>query len=151
MKWGWILSLGVMLLSSASALAQTPTCDALSGDAKEVAESVMGSSYLYDCCDDTISKCLQAATPCDLAKRLANQVCRLAEDGKKADEIKRVLEQRALSMSASTKPVPIELRPEMVWGNPQAKVVLTVYLCGRCPYCAKHIVKLMDAMESTGL
>ncbi|MBR4986536.1 MAG: thioredoxin domain-containing protein [Proteobacteria bacterium] len=139
------------LLPGIQAFAQTPTCDALQGDAKTTAQKVISTAYPYDCCDDTIEKCLKAAAPCKLATRLADEACRLADKGKSADEIRHLLDQRALVMSPLTPPAKIALAPEHVWGNPGAKVVLTVYLCGRCPYCSRHVPQLIHALEKSPL
>ena len=133
------------------AAAQTAACDALTPEAKAVAKSVMDSSYLYDCCDETISKCLAKTPTCSLATRLANDVCRLAKDGKSAEDITHILEQRAMTMSDINPPVQIPLKPEYVWGNPQANVVVSVYLCGRCPYCSRHVPTTVKALEAAGL
>ena len=143
------LIIAASMLFSAQAVAQTAACDALAGDAKATAQSVMRSAYPYDCCDDTIEKCLQAAKPCKLASRLADETCRLAKSGKTTEEIKHALDQRALVMASILPPAKISLSPEHVWGNPNAKVVLSVYLCGRCPYCSKHVPKLIHALENS--
>lgn len=150
-----ILSLFFLIFAAIAlpslAAAQTAACDALTPEAKAVAKSVMDSSYLYDCCDETISKCLAKTPTCSLATRLANDVCRLAKDGKSAEDITHILEQRAMTMSDINPPVQIPLKPEYVWGNPQANVVVSVYLCGRCPYCSRHVPTTVKALEAAGL
>ncbi|MBQ1267438.1 MAG: thioredoxin domain-containing protein [Proteobacteria bacterium] len=132
-------------------MAQTPTCDTLKGETKAVAQEVMSKAYLYDCCDETITKCLAKTPTCSLATRLANEVCRLAKDGKSAQDITRTLEQRASTMTDINPSVDIALKPENIWGNPEAKVILSIYLCGRCPYCSRHVPAMLRAIESAGL
>jgi protein-disulfide isomerase len=132
-------------------MAQTPTCDTLKGETKAVAQEVMSKAYLYDCCDETITKCLAKTPTCSLATRLANEVCRLAKDGKSAQDITRTLEQRASTMTDINPSVDIALKPENIWGNPEAKVILSIYLCGRCPYCSRHVPAMLHAIESAGL
>ncbi len=150
-----ILSLFFLFIAAFSfptfVMAQTASCDALPADAKAVAKTVMDSSYLYDCCDDTITKCLAKTPTCSLATRLANDVCRLAQNGKSAEDITHILEQRAMTMSEINPPVQIPLKPEYVWGNPQANVVVSVYLCGRCPYCSRHVPTTVKALEAAGM
>ena len=136
---------------SAAAFAQTPSCDGLSGDAKTVAQKVMDTAYTYDCCDDTIAACLKEPKPCKLAMRLANEVCRLAAAGKTEKEIKHILEQRSITMTNVSAPAKIAVEPEHLWGNPKAKTVLSVYLCGRCPYCSRHVPALIHALEKSDL
>ena len=143
--------LPILALLPATAYAQTPVCDALSGEAKSTAQAVLTTAYPYACCDDTIAECLKSASSCKLPVLLANEVCRLAGAGKSAKDIQHILDQRALSMSTLTAPVNIEKRPEHLWGNPNAKVVLSVYLCGRCPYCSRHVPALVAALEKSPL
>ncbi|MBO4351350.1 MAG: thioredoxin domain-containing protein [Proteobacteria bacterium] len=151
MKLTTLLFTVITLLWCAQASAQTPGCDALSGDAKAVAQSVLTTAYPYACCDETIAACLKSAPSCKLPKLLANETCRLAAAGKSAQDIKHILDQRAMSMGSLTPPVKIEKRTEHLWGTPNAKVVLSIYLCGRCPYCSRHVPALIEALEKSPL
>ncbi len=152
MKTLYLLLLLVCTLGfSAVASAQTPNCETMSPKARTVAQQVMDTAYPYACCDQTISTCLKADAPCTLAVRLANETCRLASLGKSADDIKRILDQRAMTMSELTPAVPIEVRPEHLWGNPNSKIILSIYLCGRCPYCSKHVPTLIHKLEQSPL
>ncbi len=144
----WISALSLLFISS-PVLAQTPLCDGLSGEAQKTAKSVMDTSFPYDCCDKSISECLKSAPTCKLPVRLANEVCRLAGNGKSVQDIKHSLDQRAMAMSTMKPPVKIDMKPEHVWGNPEAKVVLSVYLCARCPYCSRHVPKLIKMLENS--
>lgn len=137
------------IFSAATVLGAPERCEGLGSDALSVVEEVVTTTYMYDCCDDTIAACLKQATPCSLATRLREEVCRYARMGKSAKEIRHLLEQRAASMSSMTPTVKIAMTPEHLWGNPSAKVVLSVYLCARCPYCSRHVPMLIDAIEKS--
>lgn len=136
-------------LTATTAFAQTPACDPLSAEAKTVAQTVLDSAYPYDCCDQTISACLKSAPQCKLPARLANEVCRLASAGKSVQDIRHQLDQRAMTMSSLKAPLKIAQDPQHIWGNPEAKVVLSVYLCARCPYCSRHIPRLIQLLETS--
>ncbi len=151
MKLHTLLLTAISLLWCVQAYAQTPACDALTGDAKAVAQDVMTTAYPYACCDETIAACLKSSPSCKLPKLLANETCRLAAAGKSAKDIKHILDQRAMSMGQLTPPAKIEKRPEHLWGNPNAKTVLSIYLCGRCPYCSRHVPALIEALEKSPL
>ncbi|MBQ4358949.1 MAG: thioredoxin domain-containing protein [Proteobacteria bacterium] len=145
------LMLATFLCLPSFAAAQTTACDQLEGDAKATAQKVMQTAYLYDCCDDTIQKCLSTQPQCKLAKTLADETCRLAAAGKSADDIKHALEQRAMVMASILPPAKIAVLPDHVWGNPKAKTVLSIYLCGRCPFCSRHVPELIHALENSPL
>lgn len=138
------LGVAVGLLVPRLALAQTPTCDALTGAKKQLATELINTQHLYDCCDDTIAACLKKSK-CTLAKRLADQVCRLAGAGKDKAAITRSLSQRATSMM-SARPMPIDLSKAERAGEANAPVTVTMYLCSRCPYCARLVPKLYKAV-----
>lgn len=140
-----------LILFPAAAFAQTAACDALTAESADTAKKVMQTAYLYDCCDETIEKCLKKQAPCKLAQRLADEVCGQAAKGKSAKEIKHLLDQRSTVMMNLSKPSTIEILPEHVWGNAGSKVVLSVYLCGRCPYCSRFVPELISALEKANL
>ncbi len=145
-----ILSMAATLIC-ANAQAQSPACEGLSPEAKAVAQNVMDTSYSYACCDETISACLKNEPSCKLPKLLASEACRLAGAGKSAADIKHIFDQRAMSMGALGKAAVIEKRPEHLWGNSNAKVVVSIYLCARCPYCSRHVPALIEALEKSPL
>ena len=148
-----IMQIGLLALFTLvfCSTAYAQNCDGLSPAAQKVAQDVMTTSYVYDCCDDTIAACVAKENACKLAKRLHDEVCRLAAAGKSAKDIKHLLEQRAMAMNPALPQAKIELRPEFVWGNPEAKVVLSIYVCARCPYCSRHVPALISALEKTTL
>lgn len=145
-----IMFVGLLALTSRSVSAQTAACNALGGAQKSVAVEVLNEEHPYDCCDETISACLQKGQVCKLAKRLANQVCRMAAAGKTKAEIKRALAQRATSMQSATK-VPIDLNKAEAAGDAAAKVKVVAYVCPRCPYCAKLMPYLHQAVTAGAL
>jgi protein-disulfide isomerase len=136
-------ALAVVLGSARAAQAQTPTCDGLAADKKQVAQQVMQTQHLYACCEGTITECLAARPRCVLARRLADDVCRRAGAGQDRAAIERALVKRAASMSRSGAPVPIDLQRSTPVGEADGKVTIVAYLCGRCPFCSK----LLPAMR----
>lgn len=152
MKKYYLLFLSLLfVLFGATANAQTSPCEALSGESAAVAHRVLDTAYAYDCCDETLSKCMKQAKVCSLVTRLSNDVCRMASAGKSEQEIKHILDQRALTMTDLSPVKAIEKLPQHIWGNPDAKVVLSVYLCGRCPYCSRYVPELIRALDKSPL
>lgn len=141
----------VLFLISTNVCAQESQCLDLNSDQKRVYEEALTSVYSYDCCDETIGDCLKAEKPCKLATLLAGDVCRMAKNNSSVKAIKRSIELRSLIMGPSASVVEIPMYTENVWGNPKAKVVLSVYLCARCPYCAKHVPALVKRIENSPL
>lgn len=140
---GLALIAGLFILAApVVARAQTATCDALQGDKRQVAQSVMASQHPYACCDGTIAECVAKRPRCVLARRLADDVCRRAGAGQDKAAIERALTKRAESMSRSGAPVPIDLSGSPYAGEADAKVVVTAYLCTRCPFCSKLVPSL---------
>lgn len=125
----------------AAALAAGP-CDDLSPAHREVANRVFASQHPYDACDDTFEACLKAQPVAPLVRRLADWICRKAATGQDAAAITRSLEKRALSMMRPGKVYGIDLSATPVAGCTEAKVVVTAYLCARCPYCSKLLPPL---------
>lgn len=135
-----MMALSALVLIPRLALAQTPACDSLSGEKKALATALLNEQHLYDCCDGTIQECLKEGK-CSLATRLANQVCRMAAAGKDKGTIERALSQRATSMM-SARAVPIDNSRAERAGEANAPVTLSLYLCARCPYCARLVPQL---------
>ncbi len=136
------LVLGLAVAAVRPAVAQTPTCDKLSPEAKAVAGNLLASEHPYDCCDDTIARCLTTRPDCTLVRRLADYVCRLAAAGKGAADIGRSLERRALSMLRPQKTYAIDTSAVPVVGCDKAPVRVVAYACARCPFCSKLLPAL---------
>jgi protein-disulfide isomerase len=138
-----ILGVALLLIALASpAGAQTPRCDSLGEKERAVAQAALASLHPYDCCDDTIDQCLKTRPDCRLVVRLADFVCRKAQEGKEGFEIGRALARRALSMVRPGKTHAIDLSAAPAAGAANAPVKLVAYLCVRCPYCARLIPRL---------
>jgi len=142
------VSLAVVLSAlSASARAFGP-CEDLEGPRKAVADQVLATQHPYDACDGTFAECLKARPVAPLVRRLADWVCRKAAAGQDAAAITRSLEKRATSMMRPGKTWAIDLSTAPVAGCTKAQAVVTVYLCARCPYCAKLVPALHREVTS---
>jgi protein-disulfide isomerase len=108
--------------------------------------AVLKSQHPYDCCDGTILSCLKRKPVCRLAQRLADDVCRRAAKGQKRDRIERALARRATSMMPGGKTHPINLSGLTPAGNAKAPVTAVLYLCARCPFCARLAPQLHQSV-----
>jgi glutaredoxin len=122
---------------------QTPACDALAGPKRELAQRLLQSEHPYDCCDDTLDRCLAARPTCALAVRLAESICRRVAAGQDEARIGRSLSRRARSMVGGGEPAIIAVDPAASIGPESASVTLAVYACARCPYCSKLVPALL--------
>lgn len=134
---GLIIVLGNTGFSSGS------NCDSLPDDKKEIVKEIMSKNYLYDCCDETIEKCLGKTPRCKLAVRLANEICSRVSRGHSEEDIVRALSRRAKSMMPSARTVKIDDSSLDTWaGDPESRVTLVAYLCVQCPFCAKIVPEI---------
>lgn len=140
MKSG-VLAGFLTLCTTGVALAGSP-CDDLSPEARAAADRVLTTAHPYDVCDDTLAGCLKSHPDAPLIRRLADWVCRKAARGGTPEAITRSLEKRALSMMRPGRVHAIALDQAPVAGCNQAAVVVTAYVCARCPYCAKLVPAL---------
>jgi protein-disulfide isomerase len=143
-----ILVLLSALLAATVADAAPPECDTLSGRARTTAERLLSSEHPYDCCDDTIARCLEARPTCVLATRLAADVCRRVATGQDEERIRRALSRRARSMVGGGAVAVVELAGAPVAGRPEAPVEVVVYACARCPYCSRLLPALHQAITA---
>jgi protein-disulfide isomerase len=127
---------------AAVAGAQTPRCDDLSGAQRRLADELMATEYVYECCDDTIERCLQRTPTSALAVRLADAVCRRVSSGQDEARIRRGLSRRARSMVGSGTPAEIDVSAAPGIGATEAPVTVVVYACARCPYCSRLVPAL---------
>jgi protein-disulfide isomerase len=134
----------VALWSVVAAAGGAESCDALDRKQRRVADKILADEYLYDCCDDTISRCLERPPICRLATRLAEDVCRRVANGQDESGIRRALSRRARSMVGGAKPAEIDLSKAPIFGPDEAPVTLVIYACARCPYCSKLIPALYE-------
>jgi protein-disulfide isomerase len=135
--------------SAAAAPARTPVCDALAGAKRALAQKLLASEHPYECCDDTIARCLAARPTCALAVRLANDICGRVAAGQDESRIRRALSRRARSMVGGGRPAVVDLRSAALAGTPEAPVTVVIYACGRCPYCSKLIPALHAELGGT--
>ncbi|MEW6338069.1 MAG: thioredoxin domain-containing protein [Acidobacteriota bacterium] len=124
---------------AASSLAQTPSCDALTGAKRQLATRLLDTEHPYECCDDTIARCLAARPTCSLAARLADTVCRRVSAGQDEARIRRALSRRARSMVGGGAPATIGKSAAQALGPEAAPVQLAVYACARCPFCSRLV------------
>ena len=151
-KIGFAFVLFVLLSFPLTVFAQASECDSLSGQANEAAQKLLASIKSYGCCTDTIAACLQKGDQtCVVPKLLANEVCFQTSKGKKPADIEELIAQRTRTMASDAKVYPIEVKPEHIWGNPESKIILSVYLCGRCPYCSRHVPLLIRTLDQSPL
>ncbi len=139
------------VVGQATVLAQTPACNSLGGAKQRTAGQLLSSEYLYDCCDDTIARCLEQQPTCALAVRLADNICRRVAAGQDATRIRRSLSRRARSMVGGGEPATIDLDGAPAAGSADAPVTVVVYACARCPYCSKLVPALYGRITAGNL
>lgn len=131
--------------------AQTPACDALAPPQRALAERLLATEHPYECCDDTLARCLAAPRVCALTVRLADYICRRVAAGQDEARIRRALSRRARSMVGGEGSAEILLDPATSLGPESAPVTVTVYACARCPYCSKLVPALVREVREGGL
>ncbi len=143
MKISVVILAAVLAAVPAAVAAGVPECDALKGRAASDAAAVLATEFMYDCCDDTVSRCLEGRPECrPLAVRLARHVCVRAAAGVDRRALSRSLEKRAMSVTGPKAAVPAVFKPGAVAGSPTAATVIVVYACARCPFCSKLLPPL---------
>lgn len=117
--------------------AQTPACKVLSSADQARTQKLFASLKGYDCCHGTIAECLNAKPTCNVAKHLADSVCRWVQLGEDDASIAELLAKRATSLQPPAAPVSFDLRNAPVAGDPQAPVTIVEYACATCPFCGR--------------
>lgn len=146
------LLLCVLLVMSATvAVGQTPACDELGGEQRELASELLSTLHPYDCCDETIAECLKERPVCALAWRLAENLCRKIARKESKAAITRGLFRRARSMMPSGDGAAIDLSGTPVIGPANAPVSVVEYACARCPFCARITPALYRAIRDGSL
>jgi hypothetical protein len=113
----------------------------LNAPQKALAERIMTTEYVYDCCDQTISRCLQQ-NQCLLPTLMAQQVCWLAKQGKSEQSIRMSLLHRAQTKYGTSRSQDMDLQGVARIGDAHAPVTFLAYVCLRCPFCAVIIPQL---------
>ncbi len=137
----------ILLLAAGAARAQVPECEKLSGEKKQLAESLLASSHPYDCCDKTLAECLQDRPVCALAWRLAQNICRRVAAGEQSEAIRRGLSRRENFFVGEEKPFQIDMAGLPAAGAEKAPIELVEYACARCPFCSKITPELYRAVS----
>ncbi len=138
------------LLASAflasSAGAQTPACDGLSAEKKKLAQQILAAEHPYDCCDDTLARCLKQKPVCSLAYRLAENICRRVAAGQDRQKIGRALARRARTAMQGKGKASIDLKGVPLAGDAAAPIAVVEYACARCPFCSRITPELYRAV-----
>ena len=135
----------VALATTGPALAQ-PDCDALEGEAREQADQILADVYIHDCCDQVLAECLRAEPVCDLAVRLAANVCRRVAQGQDEERIRRALAGRARTMLPGYDPAVFDLEGVPVAGEPDAPITVVEYADARGAHCARVTPGVIEAV-----
>lgn len=117
-------------------------CDRLSGERRALADKITRATYPYDCCDESLDRCLAQKKVCKLARRLRDDICRRVARGEDEKKVRSALDRRARSMTPGVKRASIDLGGAELAGDPKAKVVVVAYACARCPFCSKVVPDL---------
>jgi len=113
---------------------------------KKLVDKIIRTYHLYDCMDGTIREGLADSHCVPLANRLQNHACRLVKKGLPEAHIYDALNRRALTMVSFEKPLEVDLDGAPVAGDDRSPVVLTVFLCARCPFCRVIIPQIYQAV-----
>lgn len=136
------LHLAALLLLLGSGPALGAPCDRVPAAKKPLLEKLLRATYPYDCCDETLERCLAQKRVCRLARRLRDDICRRLVRGEDEAKVKAALERRARSMTPGGRKASFDLARAPVAGEPKARLTVVVYACARCPFCAKVVPEL---------
>jgi protein-disulfide isomerase len=133
-----IIWLAVLLAwLAAPRVAHSAVCDELSAEGKALAAKLFAATHPYDCCDETLDRCLKQKKVCRLARRLRDDICRRVKVGQDEAKIKSALEKRARAMTPIGKKASFDLAGADPVGAAAAKITVVAYACSRCPMCAR--------------
>jgi len=139
------------IASLGATAARAAPCDRLSAGQRKLAHTLFKATHPYDCCDDTLDRCLKQFKVCKLAKRLRDEICRRLIKGHSDKQIRGALDRRARSMTVAIKNASFDLSTAPLAGDRAAKVTVVAYACARCPFCSKVLPDLHRLVESSGL
>jgi len=126
--------------------AEVPSCQALRGEQRALADRILATQHAYDCCDDTLAVCLDRAPSCPAVRKLAANLCRRVAAGQEEERLVRWLVRRGYTMLALDRPVELDLDGAEVAGDPAAPVTVVVYASARGPSCARVVPGLHEAV-----
>ncbi len=133
------------------ALVQAAPCQRLNAAQKKIALKIISATYPYDCCDETLDRCLKQKKVCKLARRLRDDICRRVARNQDAGKIKNAMDRRARSMTPVGKKAVADLSYSRPAGVAKGPVTVVVYACARCPFCSKVVPDLYRKVTSGGL
>ena len=126
-------------------------CDRLSANQRKLSAKIFRTTHPYECCDETLDRCLAQLKVCKLAKRLRDDICRRIVRGQNKKKIRHALDRRARSMSPTIKKATFDLRQAPAAGSASAPVTVVAYACARCPFCSKVVPDLHRLVTRGGL
>ena len=134
-------------LAGQQGLTQT-VCHSLHGAPRKRAAALLETSYVYDCCDKTLTRCLQQRPRCRLAVRLANNICRRVSEGQNDDRIKLALSLRARMMQSeyTDERADIDLAEVPMVGKADAPITVVEYAGPRGEHCARLTPRIHRAI-----
>ena len=141
----------LILALTAPAAAQAAPCQRLNAAQKKIAQKIFSATYPYDCCDETLDRCLRQKKVCKLVRRLRDDICRRIGRNQAPKKIKDAMDRRARSMTAVGKKLVADLSLGKPAGAAKAPVIVIVYACARCPFCSKVVPDLHRKVVSGGL
>jgi len=145
-----IMLVAIVTGCAAPLLAHADPCAPLSGDKRALADKLTRETHPYECCDESLDRCLKQAKVCRLARRLRDEICKRVAAGQEEPRIKTALERRARSMLPG-KRASIDVSGYEPAGEAKAKVVVVAYACARCPFCSKVVPELYRLVTTGSL
>jgi protein-disulfide isomerase len=128
-------------------------CDTLARTDLARATNLLHSLYIHDCCDEPLASCLGREPRCQLAVRLAENVCRRVAAGQDDERIREALAARARMAAAAQagQRATIDLGGWPAAGDAAAPVEVVIYADPRGPHCAKVLLPLHAAVTAGAL
>lgn len=121
-------------------------CDGLSGPDRARADQLLATTYIHDCCDQTLALCLQEESPCRLATRMAQNICTRIAGGQDDGQIQLALTLRARTMLPGYEEATFELAGVPRIGDADAPVTVVEFADARGHHCARLTPPLVAAI-----
>jgi len=123
-----------------------PACEELSDAQRERTAALFESSYIHDCCDQTLDRCLEQQPRCLLAVRLAGNICRRVAAGQEDEQIRLALTTRARIALPAAGEAAFDLASAPRVGEPDAPVAVVLFADARGHNCARLTPQLHQAV-----
>jgi protein-disulfide isomerase len=133
-----IILLFVYAFSSGYAFSQNLNNEDMNASELTVYRQIIETEYCYKGCNDTVAKCLEKPDGKKYAVRIASMISRLVKAGKKPEEIRNAIKDRAKSLM-TMKTVNFDLSGVPCFGGKEGvKPEITIVEFGdfQCPQCA---------------